>query len=1108
MNQIPISRLSLTIFMCLLSGCVFPGVVYAITCENWVGKIVSMQGKVCIRRSNTIQWTPAKINDIVCPGDMVHTHEKSRAAIILRNEVILRLDQKSTIIVPALEKKNISVIDIINGGANFFSRSPRGLKVRTPFVNAFVEGTEFYIEVNSDQTRLSIFEGQVEVRNEAGGLILSRGESAIAKAGKAPVPGIVVSSRDAVQWALYYPPVIYYQTSDFGSQRGWQEMVRRSIKFYWNGDLTSAFFSIEEVPEDIQDHRFFTYRAGLLLTVGCVDEAGVDIERALNLDPSNSEAFALRSIIAVVQNKKDKALDLARKAVKLSPESPSARVALSYAQQADFDLQGALSSLRKAVNLGPENALAWSRLSELWLSFGDLDKALKAAKTAVALNPNIARTQTVLGFSYMTQFKMRDAERAFKRAIELDQAAPLPRLGLGLTEIRQGDLQAGRKDIEIAASLDPVNSIIRSYLGKAYYEEKRDRLAENQFEMAREFDPRDPTAWFYNAILKQSRNRPVEAWKDLQKSIELNDKRAVYRSRLMLDEDLAARSAGLARIYKDLGFQQLALVEGWNSVNVDPANYSAHRFLADSYATLPRHEIARVSELLQSQLLQPVNITPVQPQLAESSLLITPGAGPSDTSFNEFNPLFERNRLALQASGVAGGNSILGDELVQSGLHNRFSYSLGQFHYETDGFRNNNDLETDIYNIFAQGNLSPKVGLQAEFRHKDTKHGDLALLINPDSFDPFFRSEERSDTYRFGIHYAPATHSDFIGSVIYQDTKGEHFYEYFDFMGESDGYIAEAQYLFRKPHFSLISGGGHYKLDSDRTFGSSSPINFETEHNNGYIYSHICYPSTLTWLFGVSYDSLNRDQFGEDDQLNPKFGIIWNILPDTTLRLAGFRVLKRTLIADQTIEPTHVAGFNQFFDDYDGTESTRYGAALDHSFSSNLYGGLELSKRDLEVPIAAMELITEDWEEKLYRAYLYWTPHQRLAASLEYQYEKFDRDVEDIYFDTPITMKTHLLPLTLRYFDPSGFFACIKTTYADQEVKLLNGGRVDDKFMLCDLSAGFRLPGRYGILSLEVKNLFDKGFHFQGIDFRTSHEVTNPFSLPERTILARFTLAF
>ncbi len=80
----------------------------------------------------------------------------------------------------------------------------------------------------------------------------------------------------------------------------------------------------------------------------------------------------------------------------------------------------------------------------------------------------------------------------------------------------------------------------------------------------------DPTPWFYDAILKQSVNRPVEALQDIQKSIELNDNRAVYRSQLLLDQDLAARSASLGQIFNNLGFQQLGLVEGWKSVNIGP----------------------------------------------------------------------------------------------------------------------------------------------------------------------------------------------------------------------------------------------------------------------------------------------------------------------------------------------------------------------------------------------------------------------------------------------------------------------------------------------------------------------------------------------------------
>ncbi len=123
--------------------------------------------------------------------------------------------------------------------------------------------------------------------------------------------------------------------------------------------------------------------------------------------------------------------------------------------------------------------------------------------------------------------------------------------------------------------------MIRSYLGKAYFEEKRYNLAEAQFDMAKALDPNDPTPWFYDAIQKQTQNRPVEALWDLQKSIELNENRAVYRSKLLLDRDQAARGSSLARIYDNLGFEQRALMETAKSLSLDPGSHSSHRFLSD-----------------------------------------------------------------------------------------------------------------------------------------------------------------------------------------------------------------------------------------------------------------------------------------------------------------------------------------------------------------------------------------------------------------------------------------------------------------------------------------------------------------------------------------------
>ena len=171
---------------------------------------------------------------------------------------------------------------------------------------------------------------------------------------------------------------------------------------------------------------------------------------------------------------------------------------------------------------------------------------------------------------------------------------------------------------------------------------------------------------------------------------------------------MASREARLGRIYNDLGFNQLALLEGWKSIAQDPTNYSGHRLLADLYLTLPRHQIARNSELLQAQLFQPININPVQPSLAASGLTFLADTGPADVTFNEFTRLFSRNEAVRPLVDVlVGTDSTLGDILIFSGIHNKFSYSIGQFHFETQGSRQNNDLNTNVYDVFTQTSVSP-----------------------------------------------------------------------------------------------------------------------------------------------------------------------------------------------------------------------------------------------------------------------------------------------------------------------------------------------------------------------------------------------------------------
>jgi len=1118
---------------------------FAQSCPDVDATVVSVQGTVEAKRVQATAWQPVQLNETYCPGDAVRAGANSRADLSLADQSVLRIGANASVVLQGVKEQKAYVLELLQGAAHLFSRhGDRNLEVQTPFTVAGVRGTEFSVDVSDDAAIVRVFEGQVLASNDTGSVMLADGQSAVAEKGRAPMLRIEAHPRDAVRWTLYYVPVLYVADDVPKDAPAWKRQVAQSAQALREGDAARAFALIQDVtPQDVTDAGFLAYRASLSLAVGNHEAAKKDLDEALARDPAQSDALALRAVIALAENDEPRARAAADRAVSADPASATARIALSYAQQARFDLDGARTSLREAVRLDDQNALAWARLAEIESSHGNLDGALRAARRASALEPNLSRTQTVLGFASLTRVDVPQARAAFERAIALDSADPLPRLGLGLAKIRKGDLKDGARDIEVAASLDPGSALIRSYLGKAYFEEKRTGLDEREYATAKKLDPNDPTPWFYDAIAKQTTNRPVEALRDFDRAIDLNDNRAVYRSRLLLDADLASRSAGLGRIYGDLGFQNLALVEGWKSVNTDASNYSAHRLLADSYAALPRHEIARVSELLQSQLLQPINISPIQPRLGESNLFLVSSQGPAALSFNEFTPLFNRNQVAVQASGLGGSDDTWSGEAIVSGIQDKASFSLGYSGYWTDGYRDNNDQGDNVGTLFTQLELTPKTSVQTEVRYRDRNNGDLELRFLKDDFSRFSDESNTSYSMRGGLRHAFSPGSVVLLSYIHQsaDTDYSDFIPdpiFGDFSVDLDvdetGDSGEAQHIYRAASLAwtrgvlrtlnVTSGVGHFNVDAKELtttlFDPGFPIppdvikrRPDVSHTNVYSYASIGIPADVTLTLGVSGDFFDEeDGVGTENQANPKVGLTWNpsFSKGTTLRAAAFRTLTRTLLTGQTLEPTQVAGFNQFYDDAPGTDAWRYGGAIDQKFTRSLFGGLEFSKRDLQVPQSIFggdSYIVQktDWDEKLGRAYLFWTPHEWIAASAEYDYERMHRD-PDAYFAFK-NVETHRVPLGLRFFHPCGAALSFGATYLNQDGDFLRNSDAsfvsgNRNFWVLDTGVRYRLPRRYGFVTFGVNNFLDEKSPYQSTDVR------NPQYRPGRFVFASVTLAF
>ena len=1101
----------------------------ALAASGEVAKIASLQNRVETRTRGA--WVPSTVNQALLAQDRVRTGPASRAAILYPDHTLHRLNERSEIEVLPPGEGRPGVLRVLSGQHYFSSRAPKQYgRIETPTVTAAIRGTEFVVTVAEDTTTtITMLEGVVEASNEHGTLTVTRGEEAYVEPGKAPVRRIVVRPRDAVMWALQYPPVL-------------------------SGADAERLRGMGAEGEDLA-------RAAALLGAGQVDDARPLIESARARDPHGPLPLALASVVAVVADDRDEALRLARRAVEADPSSSAAALALSIASQARLDLRAALDAAEKAAQLDPEGTVAWSRVAELRMAHGDLDGARSAVERAVRRAPDDARALTVLGFVELAQFRSVPALAAFERAVATDAAYALARLGLGIARIRTGQFVAGREEIQTAVVLDPQDALLRSYLGKALYEERLPEEAWKELTAAKELDASDPTPHLYAAILLQNENRPVEALDELQSSIAKNDRRAVYRSRLLLDEDRAVRGSDLARVYNDLGFEELGMVSARRSADADQANHSSHLVLAGTYRTVAGFAPAFLSELLQARIYQPPSVNAARPDLVNESV-----------SFNEYTALFDRPRargfgevaLGRADTGLGelfppgaictepDGSEVPCSETVQLddsdrdvaevvGTMNgdRYAAALGFRRTTDDGFRINNDQRNENWRAFAQYAPTWRDSIQLSFLRGTRDSGDLPLREIP-----VLIAQERFETeltnVGLGYHRSLSPSADLAVSAIYNDT--EQIGSRLDLSGASSARLhgpqLALQHGLRRDRATLVSGAGTFSGDFELRSGATT-LAADEQFANGYAYLKLRDLGPFDVTAGASFERVEspvgllppRDSqiapallSRTDSRLSPKLGVTMQAGASTVLRAAAYSRLTPGIGRLQTLEPTQVAGFNQFFDEPGGTRSFSWGFGVDQTFGRRVFGGISLLRRNRTVPEASCAaadpfsgcagqvptLVRDrDSNDRLESVYLNAAIGRRVALSAEYAHAEREFDFTQMsplaFFEDFV--ETQRFRPEVRVFLPFGLYAAFAATRYDQRVDQFDDLSspvrflVQESFWLQDLELGYRLPRRWGSIVLDARNLSDREFVF----FQSAIEEV---VLPARTVVLRLNVTY
>jgi hypothetical protein len=976
-------RAALGLCLCLLAVSLHPGFTAAaadiqeeLTTEL-PGLMRTKQGTVSFQAVQKPEQ-PAKEPQPLDFGDTLRTHALSRAAVTLTNRSDLYLSELTRLtIVTEMGGQDYPTIDLRAGRARVLSRGkPATTPFRTPQLAGINRGTEFLLEVEPGRTVVTLFDGEAEVSNAdtPGPVRVRPGQQGIAVAGKPIEVRAVIAARNIVQWWVYYPGIL--DPEDLGLTPDEETQLAASLQAYRTGDLLAALKQYPGYPDPVapRSEAQRQYLAGLLLSVGAVDRSESLLAEVKSSSPL---ARTLQSMITAVAG--TTATTMAGPDL-LNPETPkssSERLALSYAHQATNNLKAALAAARSAVAGSPRFGFGWARVAELEFSFGHTRAAREAVAKALVCTPRNAQAHALQGFLFAAENHSPEAITAFTEAIRIDPGLGNAWLGRGLCKRRlafrscrgaealaaksavaPGEAQRDDwlSDLRTAALLEPSRSLLRSYLGKAFGDAGLTDEALKELAVAKHFDPNDPTPWLYSALLQRDENRIADAIHDLEKSQQLNDNRAVYRSRLLLDQDQAVRSANLASLYADAGMSDVSERESARAVTFDYANYSAHLNLADSFNQLrdpTRFNLRYESEWFNEHLL--------------ASLLAPVGAGSlsQNLSQQEYSQLFAGKRFGLNGTTEYFGNGEWRQTASQFGTLGNTSYALDLEYQHKDGVRVNNDLARIEWYSRIKQQITPEDSLLVLAKYQDYDAGDNYQYYDPAAARPAFRFEEtQTPLLLAGWHHewAPGVHTLFLGGRLVND---QHVSDtnvnqrlaivnpagMFDptsvvpfdlnYHSQFETYTAELNQIFQRERHTDILGARFqdgvfkaqatldnppppYSTNGFFTLPEDSATDAEFRRLSFYAYHHWELVDGLMLIGGVAYDvldypsnfrrpSLESDE-SHTEQWSPKAALIWDLTPRVRVR-GMFSQAVGGVSYDESVrlEPTQLAGFSQSF---------------------------------------------------------------------------------------------------------------------------------------------------------------------------------------------------
>lgn len=656
-------------------------------------QIVMLEGRGDRRDTPEAAWVPAAVNQTAGPGAFVRTLANSQMGLLMADRTQIRLNQNSQLQIKSSLDAAATAVRLNSGRAWSQARpqtastdgaAPKPkLTMETASATMSIRGTDWEVEIlPNGQTQLVVLSGTVDMANELGAISVGKGEAAVAEVGKAPTKLLLVRPQSRVQWVSSWKPD---PQRWLGSDATHLAAPVRSMQA---GDYAQAIHTLS--PLSNQDPAAAVLLGDLLLHQGDVQRAIDALSRHADGGKGDPRPTALLAAALARNDQADAAQTLISTALTHFPQHEGLLLARGELAIVQGQASQARQAFSKAVAAQPKQAQAWFGLGLIESERENTRAARALLGQALSHDPTLSKASAELAATETLAGNTAAANQLLNELLTREPANYVALTALGISQLQTGQAREALNSFMRAGLIEPRYARAWVYSGIAFYQLGERQRAIEAFERAAQLDPRDPAPHLIESVVHEDALQLGEA---VQSARRAQTNMPYLKSLNQLASDQKG-SANLGTSLANFGMEEWAAY--YAGLAYSPYWGGSHLFLADRQTG----EFNKNSELFKGFLTEP---TAFGASNRHSTLVSTPGHYGRVDAYLErddwrqtgligaFNGLTTSpTPLAYFASlDLAGADSLQDGSQAQGrnliiGLGSKPRYDMGLFGFATD----------------------------------------------------------------------------------------------------------------------------------------------------------------------------------------------------------------------------------------------------------------------------------------------------------------------------------------------------------------------------------------------------------------------------------------